>query len=113
MSSRKAPILPYPNIVSGDMTANVTSVVTNIQYEDNVAISLSWIGAPTGTFAVQGSVDQVSWDPIPASPPVVAAGAPDTAIFDINQCPFPFIRVVYTFVGGAGTLNGTITAKQV
>ena len=113
MSSRKAPILPYQNIINGDMSANVTSSVTNIQYEDNVGIQLIFTGTPTGTFAVEGSIDQVDWDALPLSGTPTAAGAPDTILIDLNQVPHPFIRVSYTFVGGVGNLNGWITAKQV
>lgn len=116
MSGRKSQLLPYANIIAGDMSGNITSAVTNIQYEDNVAVFLSWAGTPAGTFDVQVSPDNTAsstWDSLPLSSVITASGSADSAVIDLSLMPFPYMRIVYTRTGSTGTLSSTITAKQV
>lgn len=125
MSSRKNALFPFSIITDGDMSlASITSLVTGIQYLDNIAIELSFTGTPTGTFQVQGSLSYErdaqgnvtnagQWTPLnlPQSP--VASGASGVILIDLNQLSFPYIRVVYTRTSGSGTLNALIGGKVV
>lgn len=124
MSSRKNVLPPFAIISSGDMSqSSLTSTVTNIQYMDNICISLVWTGSPTGTFAVQGSLDHQqdalgniitagNWIALGLSPNPAATGSAGSTLIDLNQLSFPYIRVVYTKTSGTGTLNAKIGGKM-
>ena len=122
--SRKNNLRQFPSIVNGDMSlASITSAVTNIQFLDNISIQLNFSGSPTGTFAIQVSVDYVQDDngnvvtpgnwvaiSLPSTP--VASGSPGSIVIDLNQLATPWIRVVYTKSSGTGTLNSFISGKM-
>ena len=95
------------------MASSLTSPAVGIQFLDNVGIMASWTGTPTGTFAVQVSVDTVTWVPITLSPAITASGSADQAYFELNQLSAPYIRLVYTASSGSGTLNALVTAKMI
>lgn len=121
---QKNVLKPYHAIVAGNMSGNITSPVTCIQYLDNCLIQLNFTGTPTGTFSVQVSADYArddqgnvtnagNWVPLTLSPSPSAAGAANQIIIDMNEMPAPYLRVVYTFTSGTGTLDMYITAKSV
>lgn len=124
MSGRKNVLPPYQIISSGDMSqASITSSVTNITYLDNICIQLVFTGSPTGNFAVQGSntyeqdnngnvVNAGTWTALDLTPSPAATGSGSNILIDLNQLSFPYIRVVYTKDSGTGTLNATISGKQ-
>lgn len=114
-------------VTAGDMSAaTVTSGVADIRIFDNVGMQINFTGTPTGTFAVQGSVDYLAdafnpavvknagnWTALTLSPSPVASGAASTILLDLNQLSFPYIRVVYTKTSGTGTLNVYVSGKSV
>ena len=117
-------LFPVKIVSNGDMSSTITSGVTEIRNQDNVGIQLNWTGAPVGSFSVQISIDHAqdslgnvtvpgNWTSLALSPPITAAGTPDTAYIDLNQMSASYIRVVYTAGSGSGTLNAFITAKGV
>jgi len=106
------------------MSANVTSLITNINMISCVGYTLSWTGTPTGTFSVEVSQDYIqpvgvqpeqldsgTWVPVTLSNPVVAAGVADTAFIDIDVTGAAYIRLKYTRTSGTGTLNATMAGK--
>lgn len=132
--SRKNALLPVKTITDGDMsTASLTSLVTEIQYLDDIAIQLDWTGAPVGTFAIQVSSTFKRYDP---TNKITAAGTwtplvltywngsifvTDTSIptsvgspifLDLALLSAPFVRIVYTKGSGTGTLQCTISGKM-
>jgi hypothetical protein len=113
MSGRKNTLSPFKTITSGDMSGNLTSKVTDISHMDNVSIQLNWTGTPTGTFAVQGSLDQANWVSLALSPTPGAAGAAGNILLDLNQLSFPYIRTIYTASSGSGSLDAIISGKMV
>lgn len=114
MSGRKNVLTPAQVITSGDMSGNITqSPGTNIQYLDNISVQLTWSGTPTGTFAIQGSLDKVNWIALSLSPTPGAAGAAGSILLDLNQLSFPWIRITYTASSGSGTLSAWISGKMV
>lgn len=113
MSGRKLSLPPFHSIASGDMSGNLTSKVSDISNADNVAIQLIFTGTPTGTFAVQGSLDKNTWTALSLSPTPGATGVAGNILLDLNQLSFPYIRVVYTASSGAGSLDMWISGKMV
>lgn len=126
MSGRKNNLRKFKNISSGDMSAaSITSLVTNIQWLDNVGIQLNWTGtSPVGTVSVEVSADYEqddqgnvtnagNWVAITLSPTPSVSGNSGSIYLDLNQLSAPWIRTKYTKVSGIGTLNSFITGKQV
>ena len=111
--ARKNIVKPYQVVTSGDMSSDVTSDATNIQFLDAVAYQLIWTGTPTGSFSVQGTVDGTNWDDLTLSTNISAAGSGDTALVSLSDLPFKQIRVKYTASSGSGTLDVHVMAKQV
>jgi len=117
---------PFQCIKAGDMSGNITGSVTDIRYLDNVAIQMIWTGTPTGTFAVDSSLDYVppplpggtplnpgTWSPLTISPAPAASGSASSWILDMNQLSFQSVRLRYIFTSGTGTLNAYICGKSV
>ncbi len=120
MSSR--PIFaPYQAIVSGDMSADVTSDVTIIQNVSMFSYDVSWTGSsPVGTLTVQvsntykknaaGAVAVTgNWTDMPLTTSV--SGNSGTAFLDCLASSTYAVRLKYTRVSGSGTLNATINGK--
>jgi len=105
------------------LTANQTSTVTDIRYLDNISIQLIATGTPTGTFAVQISNDYLAsngtvvnagtWNALTLPSTPTLSGAASNIFLELNQLGGAYIRVVYTFSAGTGTLNGYITGKAI
>lgn len=98
------------------MGASITSDAVLLKFEDNPDIQCVWTGTPTGTLAVQISLDPdvlgwqtITFDPTPDQP----SGSSGSDYFSINQTSAAYIRLVYTRVSGTGTLTAKIAAKSV
>lgn len=136
--SRKNTLNAVKDVTSGDMSAaSVTSLVTDIQYLDNISVQLSWTSSPVGTFAIQGSLDYSpgdaasaagrtanagTWTPITltylsGSVFVSATSIPTSVgspiLLNLSNLSFPYIRVVYTRSSGSGTLTSWIMGKAI
>lgn len=123
MSGRKDVLTPHQIFDDSAMQSSLASVPTSIQYLDNTSLQLIWTGNGTGTFYVQGSLDynprdlSGTWNSLSLTPVPQALGVSDSALIDLNQLSFPWIRAIYTstFVSGAittvadtaGSLNST------
>jgi hypothetical protein len=106
------------------MTSSLTSVIVEIRNQDNIGIQLHWTGAPVGTFTVQISSDHLqdaegnvqvpgNWVSLVLSPAITASGTPDDAYIDLNQMSAQYVRVLYNFTSGSGTLSGLAVAKGI
>lgn len=111
-------------ITAGDMSATITSPVTEVELQDNIGFQLDWTGDPVGTFDVQVSIDYLQdaqgnvqnpgrWISVPLNPFIAATGISGDAYIDLNQMSTSYIRIVYNSVSGAGSLDAFITAKGV
>lgn len=121
----KNALLPYHLIVAGDMSGDVTSNPTNIQFLDNCSVEIDFTGSPTGTFTVEGSLTYKAnaltgvqqapgfWIPITLSPIPIASGSSGQILIDMDDLSFPWIRVVYHRTGGTGTLDVYISGKSI
>jgi hypothetical protein len=118
-------VLPkFQIITDGDMsTTSITSTVSNIEYIDNIGIQLIWTGSPTGTVAVQVSVNHAqdaygnvtvagTWTQLVFSSDASPAGSASNFYYNAVSIAAPWIRVVYTKGSGTGTLNAFICGKK-
>jgi hypothetical protein len=124
MSGRKLNLKRFQSVTNGNMASNLTSLVTNIEHLDNIALQLHYTGVPVGVFYVEFSLDydvdnqgvvrnSGTWVPIDFGSPVAAAGAADDIFFDLNQVAGPWIRMRYAATSGSGTLQAFISGKMV
>lgn len=115
---------PVHIIIAQSMTGNITSAAVEVKNQDNIGVQMNWSGAPVGTFSFEISMDHYqdpegnivvpgNWTTLNVSPTITASGVPDTAYVDLNQLSTPYIRVVYNFTSGTGTLNVFVNAKGV
>lgn len=107
-------------VANADMAGVVTTPPLGVKLQDNVGYQCYWDGAPVGTFYVDVSFDYDvdtrnlgTWTSLPLNPVVAASGAPDDALFELNQLSAPFVRLRYVPTSGAGTLNIYCSAKGV
>lgn len=114
MSGRKNVLLPIPLLEAGDMSGDLVAGPIQVKFLDNAGIQLTWTGTPTGTFAVQASVDGVvyydlTFDPVLDQP----AGAAGGYLINLNQLPFAYFQVTYTAGSGTGALDVWACVKEV
>ncbi len=136
MSGRKNVLAPYQSLTAGDMSGDLVSAVTNIQFLDNVGVQIDiTAGSPVGTFAVEVSADYAqdtnsppnvtnagSWTAIPVTywdgssfvtSPSVPTSVSYPIYLDLNQLSAPWLRVTYDASSDVGVANVYVTAKQV
>lgn len=122
MSSRPQ-FSPYPVIINGDMSGNITSAVTVVQKLSMISYDISWTGTtPVGTLAVQvsntysqnadGTVKNAgNWQDLTLSTTPSVSGNTGNGFIDIDETAAYAIRLVYRRTSGVGTLNATVNAK--
>lgn len=99
--------------VAVSSTSTVNSPVYNANFSDNIGIQISFVGTMTGTLSVQCSVDNVNFIALTFNPVLSQpAGSNLSYLIDINQLPFPYIRVSYTNASGSGTLSASLSSKD-
>ena len=131
--SRKNNLRQFKTIDAGDMSANITSSITNIQFLDNIGIQLNFSGSPVGDFQIEVSADYAqdlngavsnpgNWTPVLLGymlsgsytmDDVIPSSVGSPVYIDLNQLSAPWIRIVYTATSGSGSLDAIITAKMV
>lgn len=98
------------------LAASFASDPVLLEFEDNPDIQCVWTGTPTGTLAVQISLDPaiLGWQTITFSPtPDQPAGSSGSDYFSLNQTAAAYIRLIYTRASGTGTITAKIAAKSV
>ena len=98
---------------STNMNATITGNAINVESMVNVGLILVYAGAaPTGTFSVQYSnavvpnaaaIPSTSWvTDASLDKAITASGSHITKIVD---CGFKWMRLIYTFTSGTGTIS--------
>ena len=106
-------------VSGGDMSADYTSPIIDVQYADNVGLQLIFTGTPTGLFYIQGSINYDprtttgDWSNLDFSSAPEAAGAADNHLINLNQLPYKYIRVFYDRTSGSGSLSIYFMIRQV
>ena len=105
-----------------DMSGNLESPFTNVEYMDNVGILATWAGtAEVGEIFVEVSNDMsqggsewepTNWVPLDFGSQILVTGD-DEAVININQVPFKWLRMRYERDSGTGLLNASMYVKMV
>lgn len=98
-------------ITNGDMSADVTSEVVDFRYLRHVFVEYASTSgtAPTGSLALQGSTDQVTWNDIATQ---AFSGSDLAGILSDSHGAYLYVRVKYTRTSGTATLNVRFSAKS-
>lgn len=119
---RKNAILPFKAIDAGDMSADITSEVTDMMFQDNALYQVSWSGTtPVGELFVEVTNDDyllnpstAVWSRLDFGSSITVSGNTGNHIININQYPGRYMRLFYDAdaTPGTGTLNAVLTSKQ-
>lgn len=99
-------------------TTVLTSIPLDLRQWTSSALWANWIGSPTGTFVVQGSMDYgfqgvtptwVDFDIDISGQPAGASGG--NVSIDQIRTGYPWIRLKYTNASGTGSLQIMGSAK--
>lgn len=122
MSSRPY-LKPFQVITNGSMATSLTSTVTSIGQISQIGYTISWTGAPVGSFDIQVCNNAQfnssgayisgsgSWVSLPLTPAISAAGTADSGYADVIPTSAAFMRLAFTRVSGTGTLNAFVSGK--
>lgn len=114
---------PYPVIVNGDMSGNLTSKITQIPNLSLLSYSVVWSGtSPAGTVSVQVSNDYTTdaagtiknpgtWNTLPLDSATPVSGSTGNGFIDIDLNAAFAVRLVYTRISGTGILNVVVNGK--
>ena len=117
-------LIRYQIFTNADLSVPQISAVTQVQFLDNLGMQINITsGTPTGQFDVEVSADYAvsepggmvtnagTWGSI--AEPLIIAGAPSPTLLNLNQVPFPFMRLIYTPTSGSGTCDAYIVGKSI
>lgn len=104
--------------VAESMADELSSIAIPILFEDNIGFQLAWTGTANGTIKVQCTID----DPYAVTPPVwndlsftptlaQPSGTDGGYLINVNQCPFPYIRLSYS--PGAGPTTASLVEQDI
>lgn len=119
--ARKLGVQSFKNINAVSMGADITSVVTDVTMVDNIGIYVKWTSANAiGVLSIQGSINWDAhlslgdWEDLTFDPALTQPNSDNgDYLININQFPYPFIRVFYDRTSGTGTLSTWICTKSV
>ena len=112
-----------PHAVSGDLSANITSLPTIIDNLSMASYSLSWVGSsPSGAVNVQVSNDYSenadgtvrnagTWNNLPLSISPFVSGNTGNGFIDIDAQAGYALRLTFTYISGTGVLSALVTGK--
>lgn len=106
------------SLVGTSMGTSFTSDPQNLFSVYAYSIQIAWSGgsAPVGSFKLQGSNDPgnsniilnnnapTNWTDITSSPQAIS-GSPGSILYDVTECSYRWVRVVYTATSGSATVS--------
>lgn len=103
---------PYTALSASSMAGNIISPTVTLNIYEDFSVQFIWTGTPTGAFFVEGSTDNVNFQPLSLSPAPVAAGSADNWLVEVLGLTCPYFRLRYARTSGTGFLTANIFAKM-
>lgn len=95
-------------------TTTITSATFLANNFDNIGLEVTWTGSAVGTISVLGSVSNTTFYPLTFNPVLTQpAGTAGGYLIDLNQIPFPYLKVQYVNTSSTGVLNVWLSSKDV
>lgn len=112
---RKNVVKSFKMIDAGAMSADITSAATNVINLDQASIHLRWNGtSPSGSVVVEArNGEKDPWYALDMGGTISISGASGDHQIVFAEMPFTDIRLRYVRVSGTGSLDATLSAKQV
>jgi len=85
------------------MTADRTCGTIPLEHLYAVSLQVAFTGSPTGTLSLQVSDDDLTWVVVDGSDQAITEAG--THVWDVTQISTKYIRAIYTFTSGSGTLG--------
>lgn len=108
--------LPAVTIINaGSMTGTnvLTSTTLKTDMLESIGIEAVWTGTPNGTFAINYSMDGVTFYPLTTSTITNPAGSASNTNGVLTGFPFPYMNITYTNASSTGTLTVKASGKGV
>lgn len=110
------------NFVNGDMSGSLTSPAYSVYQIYGWSAQFVFTGSPVGSLKVQVSNDPyvnaqnvvqvpTNWTDLANSATAIAAAGDIT--YNVNLSFYNWIRFIYTFSSGTGSINGRLNIKGV
>lgn len=94
-------------------TTTYHSPASNVLYQHNIGLDVTFTGTMTGTLSVECCNDGVNFKALTFNPTLSQpAGSSLGYLIDLNQVPFQYLRVTYVNSSGSGTLTSILTSKD-
>jgi hypothetical protein len=99
------------------MTESLISEGIDIRTVYGCALQLKYTGTPVGQLVVQASCDEIlpaqtqNWVTVTNSAQSISSAG--DWIYNVADVNWGFIRILYTFTSGTGTLTGKVVTKGV
>lgn len=103
----------WAGATSVTISASRTSDTINLlnPNETGMCLQFAWTGASAaGTLKLQASNDASQWDDLDLM--TIAVSGPSQTMFVLSTGYFQYLRAVFTFTSGTGSLSGTYNAKR-
>lgn len=113
--ARKNIVPSFKMLDGANASGNLTSEVVNVQNMDKASIHVEWAGtSPVGTITIEArNGSQDPWYELSFGSAISVTGNSGNHQIVLNELPFTDIRLQYTAGSGTGSMDATITLKQV
>lgn len=113
--ARKNIVPSYKMVDAGDASSNITSEIVNVQNMDKASVHVEWTGvSPVGVITVEArNGEKNPWYTLSFGSAINVSGNSGDHQIVFNELPFTDIRLQYVATSGTGTLDATVTLKQV
>ena len=98
-----------PILTAGDMSTSLTSDIEDMTRKIWIAIQAVYTGSPVGDLTLEASNDKVTWTTVANS--TVAVSGASSAMWNIQNCGYSWLRLVYTRTSGTGSLTARNSSK--
>jgi hypothetical protein len=117
---RKNVIERKPVITNGDMSGNITSDAVDLMFLDNVDLIHSWTGtSPVGELVIEVTNNDINnqnalveWVQLNFGNTITISANDGEDLIVIRGVPGRFLRAKYLRTSGSGTLQLTLSARQ-
>lgn len=108
--------ISYQNVTSINaqaMTGNILGATLDVKEAITVCAQFTWTGtSPAGVIQIYGSNDNVNFGPIAGTQTFTIASNAGTECINIPTIGAAYIKAVYTFTSGTGTLTAIVNSKS-
>lgn len=106
---RKSILETHQVITDGNMSGNLTSLVTKVKGLDIATYVVNWVGTtPIGALVVEANIDGSEWVELDFGAPILVSGDTGQKLIHVTMMAFLELRLKFNFTSGIGTLQTKI-----